>query len=195
MSGALRSLEPAYFERLYALHSDPWHFADSAYERAKYEATLAALPRERYEAALELGCSIGVYTRRLGERCHNVLAIDVAEQALERARERCRDQLHVRFALHHLPHDFPHGSFDLILLSEVGYYFDRDDLRLLVERILGALTGDGHLLLVHWRPYVADYPLTGDQVHEEVLRLTEGTLRPLWHNLSYLYRLDLLGRS
>jgi SAM-dependent methyltransferase len=162
VSGALGSLEPGYFERLYREHPDPWRFADSAYEHAKYEATLAALPRARYEAALELGCSIGVLTRRLGERCSDLLAIDVAEEALERARERCRDQPQVRFGLHHLPREFPGGRFDLVLLSEVGYYFGRDDLRLLIERILAALTGHGHLLLVHWRPYVADYPLTGD---------------------------------
>ena len=39
-----RSLEPAYFEALYAADPDPWRFATSAYEREKYTATLAALP-------------------------------------------------------------------------------------------------------------------------------------------------------
>ena len=42
------SLPPGYFEAIYARDPDPWRFADSAYERAKYDATLAALPRPRY---------------------------------------------------------------------------------------------------------------------------------------------------
>jgi SAM-dependent methyltransferase len=195
VSAEPRSLEPGYFERLYALHPDPWGFAESAYEHAKYEATLAALPCERYGAALELGCSIGVLTRELSERCASLLATDVARQARAQARERCRDRPQVRFARHHLPHDFPAGRFDLVLLSEVGYYLGRDDLGLLVDRITRALLPGGHLLLVHWRPYVADYPLTGDQVHDEVLRLTRGRLRPLRQSLAWLYRLDLLRRD
>jgi hypothetical protein len=37
------SLAPDYFESLYADDPDPWRFASSAYERNKYETTLAAL--------------------------------------------------------------------------------------------------------------------------------------------------------
>lgn len=54
------SLPPDYFDVRYAADPDPWNFAGSPYERDKYAATLAALPRERYASALEVGCSIGV---------------------------------------------------------------------------------------------------------------------------------------
>ena len=33
----------AYFDALYAVDDDPWGFATSPYERAKYDRTLAAL--------------------------------------------------------------------------------------------------------------------------------------------------------
>ncbi|MBA3732516.1 MAG: hypothetical protein H0W93_09280 [Gammaproteobacteria bacterium] len=64
-----------------------------------------------------------------------------------------------------LPEEWPEGVFDLIVISEIGYYFHADDLTRVVERALAALSQDGALLACHWRPAVADYALTGDQVH------------------------------
>src|SRR6478609_8966907 len=62
------SLPPDYFERVYREADDPWRFASSPYEAAKYAATLAAVPRARYRNAFEIGCSIGVLTERLAGR-------------------------------------------------------------------------------------------------------------------------------
>ena len=58
------SIEPEYFEALYKDKGDPWEFETSAYEAAKYDETLAALPKERFESALEVGCANGVLTAR-----------------------------------------------------------------------------------------------------------------------------------
>ncbi len=69
------SLPPRYFDDLYAHDPDPWQFETSAYEAAKYDATLDALPIERFASALEVGCSIGVLTARLAPRCDELLAI------------------------------------------------------------------------------------------------------------------------
>jgi hypothetical protein len=78
MSRADRTLEPAYFDNVYAADSDPWKFASSAYERDKYAATLAAFPKPRYASAFEIGCSIGVLTSALAPRCDALLAVDAA---------------------------------------------------------------------------------------------------------------------
>src|ERR1700744_4973631 len=67
--GVSGSFDGEYFDLLYAQRSDPWDFATSPYEAAKYAATLAALPKPRYKNALELGCSIGVLTQQLAPRC------------------------------------------------------------------------------------------------------------------------------
>ena len=37
-----KTLEPAYFDALYATNPDPWNFETSPYERAKYALTLLA---------------------------------------------------------------------------------------------------------------------------------------------------------
>ena len=101
------------FDRLYAERPDPWDFETSAYEHAKYDATLAALGDRRYATGLEVGCSIGVLTERLAARCAHLLAVDVAEAALARARERAPE---VTFERRELPAEFPAGPFELIVL-------------------------------------------------------------------------------
>ena len=94
-----------------------------------------------------------------------------------------------------LPDEFPTGSFDLILVSEVGYYLSLPDLRRLREQCISQLAPRGHLLLVHWTPLVHDYPLTGDTVHEEFLAATtDGQLLHKTGQRAERYRLDLFER-
>ena len=50
------SLGVDYFDTLYDGNAEPWRFETSAYEHAKYEATIAALPRQRYRRGIEIGC-------------------------------------------------------------------------------------------------------------------------------------------
>ena len=135
-------------------------------------------------------------TERLAARCGQLLSIDVSEHALAQARERCARLPQVRFKKRYLPAEFPAETFDLILVSEVGYYLSLPDLHRLRERCFSQLKPRGHLLLVHWTPLVHDYPLTGDAVHEEFLAAATGG-RLLHKNgaRAERYRLDLFERE
>ena len=165
------SLPEAFFDAFYSGSTDPWGFETRWYERRKRSLTLAALPRERFGAALELGCSIGVLTEELAERCDTILAIDVAEEPLRLARARLDGRAGVTFERRTLPGEWPGGTFDLIVLSEVGYYLSADALRGLLEHCRGGLAPDGVLIACHWRHPVPEYPLSGDEVHAELARL------------------------
>jgi protein-L-isoaspartate O-methyltransferase len=160
------TLPPAYFEAMYAGSADPWGFASRWYERRKHALTLAALPRERYERGFEPGCSIGVLTGLLASRCDYLLATDVAATAVTGARRAVAAYGWVDVAHLAVPHDWPDGKFDLIVLSEIGYYLDADDLDVLLDRTVASLEPGGTLAAVHWRHPVADYPLRGDDVHD-----------------------------
>jgi predicted TPR repeat methyltransferase len=160
------TLPPAYFEAMYADSADPWGFASRWYERRKYALTLAALPRERYARGFEPGCSIGVLTALLATRCDSLLATDVAAAAVAGARQAVAAYDWVDVAELAVPHDWPEGGFDLIVLSEIGYYLDADDLEVLLDRTVASLEPGGTLAAVHWRHPVADYPLRGDDVHD-----------------------------
>jgi SAM-dependent methyltransferase len=64
-----------------------------------------------------------------------------------------------------IPGDWPPDQFDLIVFSEVLYYFAGDELDRVLDRAAASLRPGGSLLAVHWRHPVADYPRAGDDVH------------------------------
>ena len=189
------SLPPDYFDVRYAADPDPWNFAGSPYERDKYAATLAALPRERYASALEVGCSIGVLTAALAPRCDALVALDVAEAALAQARARCDDRPGLRLMRARVPGEWPEGRFDLILLSEVVYYLDAGDVARLAGRVRASLRPDGDVVLVHWTGET-HYPLTGDEAADLFVRETRDHLALDRQVRTADYRLDVLrGRG
>jgi SAM-dependent methyltransferase len=193
----MTSLPATYFDDVYQANKDPWAFETSPYERAKYEATLAALPQERYANAFEIGCSIGVLSEMLAKRCDRLLSVDASELPLKTARQRLAPYDHVTVSQMSLPNQFPSDTFDLILLSEVGYYLIMEDLHRLRKLMIDHVAPGGHLLLVHWTPVVHDYPLTGDQVHDQFMA-TAGDGQPLTHRLNQrtdTYRLDLFEKK
>ncbi len=182
---------PEWFETLYGTEPDPWHFATSDYERQKYAATLAALSRSTYGRGLEIGCSIGIFTRQLAPRVGKLLAVDVVPNAIEAARRECRDQPSVEFSLTRVPDELPAGRFDLITLSEVGYYWDHTRLEDFAAWLATALAPGGECVLVHWTGET-DYPLTADEVHDGIIRATSGFLRVRRSTAEETYRLDVL---
>ena len=159
-----RSWDAATFDRLYATNPDPWDFHGSDYERAKYDATLAALPA-RCGDLLEVGCSIGVLTNRLAPRCDQLLALDFAEAALIQARLACAAHPHVRFLQAGVPAGWPDGRFDVILFSEVLYFLSPADIDTVAQRATAALQPGGTILLVNWTG-PNDAPCTGDRAAE-----------------------------
>ncbi len=187
-----QALPSSYFERQYATDgTDPWGFEDRWYEERKRAVTMAALPRRRFATAFEPGCAIGVLTAQLADRCDALLSTDVADAALQVARARLRASPHVRFARGGIPELWPDGPLDLIVLSEVGYYCGDLELGTVIERIRATLRPDGVLLACHWRHPVADYPLTGDEVHQR-LRGETG-LQVLVEHVEDDFRLDVLA--
>jgi len=194
MTRRRHSIDANYFEGLYRAAADPWGFATSAYEQAKYDATLAALGAERSHRALEVGCAIGVLTARLAAVCDHLLSVDVSETALAAARSRCADLTNVELRHISLPAETPEGAFDLIVLSEVAYYWDDADLARMGDLLNRKAAPGGRVLLVHWTG-PTDYPQTADAA-------VEGLARTAGHDFSVAladrtadYRLDLWRRG
>lgn len=189
-----RSIEPEWFETLFREQGDPWGFETSDYERAKYDHSLASLPRTHYASALEVGCANGVLTRRLAALCDRLLAVDVSETALQAARARCADMPQVQFARCRLPQESPAGPFDLVTLSEVVYYWDRDDLARMADYLRGAVTVGGDILLVHWTGET-DYPLSADEAVDGLRALLGKDVEPWREERRDEYRLDVWRRA
>ncbi|MDO9384527.1 MAG: SAM-dependent methyltransferase [Hyphomicrobiaceae bacterium] len=156
------SLPPDYFEGMFRSTPDPWGFETKPYEQAKYDHTISALGGRRYASGLEVGCANGVLTQRLTAYCETLLAIDASTTALSLAAKRCAELTNVRFS----EITYPKGTlgsiaFDLIVLSEVVYYWSDDDITAAAVDIRSRLRPGGDIVLVHWTGDT-DYPQSGD---------------------------------
>ncbi len=185
-----------YFEGMYAVNPDPWGFQDRWYEQRKYALTLAALTRAHYGSVFEPGCSIGVLSAELARRCDRLLSCDLVDAAVEQARARLDaltgDHAATEVRQWDAQGEWPAGMVDLVVISEMLYYLERDDAAAFVRRAVDHLTDSGEIVLVHWRQRVAEYPLTGDEAHE--IACAASGLAVVGHYEDDDLRLDVLAR-
>jgi SAM-dependent methyltransferase len=193
MTRRVQSLDAAYFEGLYRAEADPWNFESSPYEQAKYAETLEVVAEVPVQRALEIGCSIGVLTERLAELCDAVVAVDVSDTALASARQRCQGRVNVELQRMALPRERPPGRFDLILISEVAYYWDSGDLLRMGQALRGLTEPGARILLVHWTGET-DYPKTADAAVAELLAAAGAQFVVDFARRTDAYRLDLWRR-
>ncbi len=176
------------FERLYRESPDPWCYRSSSYERDKYAATLAALPKPSHGLCLEVGCSIGVFTSMLAARCDHLVAIDFSLSALRLAEQHLRGVRNVDLLRAAFPEETPPGSWDLVVCSEILYYLRPPALEEAIDWIETQLSYGASVLAVSWRGVGRDEPTTGDRVHDRLARELAA-----WHSLDArrdAYRID-----
>ncbi|WP_194790789.1 class I SAM-dependent methyltransferase [Pseudomonas sp. UFMG81] len=164
------SLDARYFADLYAENDDPWAFRTRWYERRKRDLLLASLPRQCYGRIFEPACANGELSALLAERCSELLCQDIDPTAVALARQRLAGVRHARVEQARLPSDWPGGQFDLVVLSEVGYYLGPTDWLQVIERAVASLAPDGALLACHWLHPIIGCPQGGRQVHEALAR-------------------------
>jgi SAM-dependent methyltransferase len=168
---AINTVSKEFFEAKYRDNADPWNFISSSYELNRYALIMEALGSRSFESGFEPGCSIGVLTARLASRCRRLLAMDISPSAVATARSRCAHFPNATIVEGALPGDLPGEILDLIVFSEIGYYFDRDTLAQIRDSLTERLAHQGVLLGVHWLGASADHLLSGDEVHD-ILRST-----------------------
>jgi cyclopropane fatty-acyl-phospholipid synthase-like methyltransferase len=186
-----KSLDSEYFKGVYDANEDPWNFETSEYEAAKYAVTIAALPKKQYQNVLEIGCSIGVLTVLLAQKCKHLLATDVSQKALDIAAKRCEELKNVSFQKMSFPKELPEDEYDLIMISEVAYYLSSADWEFAVNSLNDILLSGGNIVLVHWLPEVHDYPQTGDEVHESFKILMKDKMINVFSGREENYRIDV----
>jgi SAM-dependent methyltransferase len=191
MTRVIESVGADYFERLFRDDPDPWGFASEPYEQAKYDHTIRALGGRHYQRALEIGCANGVLTERLSYVSRSLCAVDGSDTALSLARARCAHLPNVRFERSVFPSDFRTTlSFDLIVLSEVAYYWNDVDLSLEADVMTSVGEIGCDIILVHWIGET-NYPQTGDGAVDKLRSLLGNHVEIIRNEREASYRLDL----
>lgn len=191
------NVQLAHFEHLYSNDADPWHVRDSWYEQRKRAVLLASLPQQRYRSAFEPGCGNGELSAELALRCDRLLAADAAQAAVALARQRLAGHAHVQVEHLTLPDEWPAPApierYDLIVISELAYYFDSATVQQLAQDAAAALAPGGTLLLCHWCQDFDDRLRSTHSVHD-----TFGSQPGLQHELRHeeqAFLLDVWLRS
>lgn len=156
-----------YFDRMYTGGDDPWRIEQSWYEDRKRAVLLGCLPRSTFRNAFEPGCAGGRLTVELAPRCERLLAVDAHPRAVELTRSRVAAQPNVDVGRLVVPDEWPAGkTFDLVVLSEFGYFMEPPSWRELAERLAPSLAGDGTVVACHWRHPFAERRAESIDLHE-----------------------------
>lgn len=154
-----------YFDALFEGNADPWQFKSRWYETRKRALTLACLPQLRYASAYEPGCANGELSAALATRCDNLLVTDGSPRAVAMSSARLADLPNVQVRQAWVPAKWPTETFDLIVLSEFGFYLGEEDLTTLAAKALRSLRPGGTVLACHWRRPIEGCEFNGDEVH------------------------------
>lgn len=180
------SASEAYFEAMYRDDADPYRVRTRWYEARKRAVLLSALPVRRFRCADEPGCGAGELTAELAARCDRLLASDFQPAAVASAQQRTAAWRHVKVVQHRLPQDWPasdddvtdpwRGPFDLIVLSEVGYFLNAAEMTAVAAHCRASLAPDGTLVACDWRPEFRERSLSTHAVHRSLAGLGLSTL-------------------
>ena len=173
---AATSTSAAQFDAMFEHSDDPWHVEDSWYEARRRDLILAMLPQQHCGRVLDVGCSTGRLTQELAPRAERVVAVDQSGAALQRAQQ--RPLRNVTWVQARLPGQWQEmlaaaqkTPFDLVLISEVGYFLDGSDLMELAARVDDVLAPGGHVLIANWQRPTTDIPLNGPLVDAQFDRI------------------------
>jgi SAM-dependent methyltransferase len=125
---------------------DAWGYRDSPEHRRRAEWILAALPRERFGRALEVGCAQGFLSKFLAARVDHLIACDISSEAILQAR---RDLPHVEFHVADIRQGFPADQLDLCLFSDVLYYLSPRENNATLDEAARRVTSGGFLMIVN----------------------------------------------
>lgn len=159
----------SHFDDLFKQNADPWQFKSRWYEMRKRAITLACLPQLRYDSGYEPGCANGELSSALATRCNQLTVSDGSALAVSMATARLASFDNVSVMQAWVPQEWPFETFDLIVISEFGFYLDAQDLDALADRVVAAIRPGGTVLACHWRRPISGCQFNGDEVHQRLL--------------------------
>jgi LmbE family N-acetylglucosaminyl deacetylase len=142
--------DPDEFDQLFSQSADPWHYDVAPYEQVRFARTIEALGGRRFHSGLEVACAAGVLTERIAPHCDQLVAVDASREAIAHARRRLQQWTHIDIRVARMPDQLPDGRFDLIMLSDVLYYFGLRGLMEFLLAVIDRAQPDAMIVLVDY---------------------------------------------
>lgn len=128
---------------------DAWNYTRNAFEEDRFGMIVDTLSAIHAAKALEVGCAEGHLTRRLAGSVEDLLACDIMPEAIERARANCDDLDNIRFLAMDVRTHWPEEMFDLVVYSDVLYFFSKREVRRVIRDSAQHVRERGHLLFAN----------------------------------------------
>ena len=144
---------------------DAWDLESSAFEQERYAHQLELLLPRRYAQVLEIGCGSGRFTRLLAGVADRVVALDIADAAIERARNQliANEGGDVEFIVANVMEYDLHAPapWDLVVLSEtiycLGWLYSFFDVAWFAAQLFESTRAGGRLLLANTYGHERDF--------------------------------------
>jgi 2-polyprenyl-3-methyl-5-hydroxy-6-metoxy-1,4-benzoquinol methylase len=138
------------FELLYLEHPDPWNYRCNPDEHSKYNHALACVLKWRKASGcvLEIGCSIGVFSKMLAAHFNEVTAIDVSTEALRAAAFYNLSNNNIQFVRGDLRWATHDRQYDAIICAEILYYIPEKHAERVCQQLDKCLAPDGVIVTV-----------------------------------------------
>jgi 2-polyprenyl-3-methyl-5-hydroxy-6-metoxy-1,4-benzoquinol methylase len=149
MHRALRTGNRRYeLERFYLEHGDVWDYRNGPGERAKFEVLLSQVLQHvtRRGTALDVGCSIGVFSAMLARHFGSVVALDFSTEAFRQAPELARIA-NLRTVIADARAFKTDETFDVVVCAGILSYFPDSDVEKLLDRVVNHLSEGGALII------------------------------------------------
>jgi SAM-dependent methyltransferase len=130
---------------------------------------MGALSRRYYAHAFEPGCGTGELTAQLARTCDRVSAIDVQPTEAARTRARCAPWESADIRCADIRTYVPEDPVDLIVFSEIGYYFSAPELIGIARNLVSRMVPGGEFIAAHWLNPGMDRVLHADAIHCQLL--------------------------
>lgn len=130
----------ADFDRIALVSSGGWD------HNGHYHSFLLRHVPAHCEAALDIGCGTGTFSRLLAERARRVIALDLSPRMIEVARERSRRHPNIEYQVADArTWEFPDGRFDCVASIAAMHHLPLEEMLL---QIKGALRVGGVLVIL-----------------------------------------------
>lgn len=146
-------LNAYFFDRKYRKSDSPWNI--NPYNNYySYVFRILKSLKKKFGNILDIGCGNGVFTARLSAFSNNITGIDISPTAIKYARKAYPK---INFQVCDIRNFYAKSKFDLIVCLEVIYYFNRKDVKIVLNKIYNFLKNDGMFVLGLWSPNKSYY--------------------------------------
>ena len=140
MTGSTSTTIQADFDRIALLSGDDWNHNEH------YHGFLLRHIPGHCQAALDVGCGTGTFSRLLADRSDRVVALDLSPQMIQIARERSKRYSNVEFQVADATTwEFPLGEFDCVASIATLHHLPMEEMLL---KMKGALRPGGALVVL-----------------------------------------------